>query len=166
MGGWSQFFATIGTASAALLGLLFVAVSVNAESALGKDAVSRRLTEQAFQNYLTVMMASLAGLFPGIQTATFGLVTLFATASWSAWVVIRFGQTIIQSRESGLSTYAIRRHLASLVGFAMLLVSAFCIAIKWDDAFSWLAASTLVLLFSATTVSWELLRRLADQRAP
>ena len=149
-----------------MLGLLFVAVSVNAESALGKDAVSRRLTEQAFQNYLTVMMVSLVGLFPGIQTATFGLVTLFATTSWSAWVVIRFGQTIIQSRESGLSTYSIRRHLASLVGFAMLLVSAFCMAIKWDDAFSWLAASTLVLLFSATTVSSELLRRLADQRAP
>ncbi|MBN9256996.1 MULTISPECIES: hypothetical protein [unclassified Mesorhizobium] len=163
MGSWSQFYATIGTASAALLGLLFVAVSVNAESALGKDPMSRRLAEQAFHNYLTVMMVSLVGLFPGIQASTFGLVTLLATASWSVWVVIRFYQTVTQSREFGASTYAFRRHLASLAGFAMLLVSALLMAIKRDDAFNWIAASTLVLLFSATTVSWELLRRLSDR---
>jgi hypothetical protein len=46
---WTQFYAAIGSASAALLGLLFVAVSINASAAFGPDeAVSRRLTEQAF----------------------------------------------------------------------------------------------------------------------
>ncbi len=57
---WSQFYATIAASSAALLGLLFVVVSINAPAALGAHAIlSRRLTEQAFQNYLAVMMVSL-----------------------------------------------------------------------------------------------------------
>jgi hypothetical protein len=38
---WSQFYATIGAASAALLGVLFVAVSVNASAALGPDQALR-----------------------------------------------------------------------------------------------------------------------------
>lgn len=77
---WSQFYATIGAAPAQLLGLLFVAVSVNAWAALGPDqAASRRLTEQAFQNYLAVMSLSLLALFPGITTETFGVVTLIVT---------------------------------------------------------------------------------------
>ena len=43
---WSQFYVTIAAASAALLGLLFVAVSVNASAALGPaEVVSRRLAE-------------------------------------------------------------------------------------------------------------------------
>jgi len=163
MGNWSQFYATIGTACAALLGLLFVAVSVNAAAALGKDPVTRRLAEQAFHNYLAVLTVSLVALFPGIPTSTFGLVVLLVSASWSVWVVIRFYQTIMQS--TGSSTFAVRRHLASLVGFAMLLVSALLMAVKRDDEFTWVAASTLVLLFSATTVSWELLRRLADRNS-
>lgn len=90
MQSWSQFYATIGAAAAALLGLLFVAVSINAPAALGRDQVaSRRLTEQAFQNYLAVMMVALLALFPDISTRTFGIVSVTATASWSLWVVIR-----------------------------------------------------------------------------
>jgi len=56
MQAWSQFYAAMAGASAALLGLLFVVVSINAPAALGpEEAVSRRLAEQAFQNYLTVL---------------------------------------------------------------------------------------------------------------
>lgn len=161
---WSQFYATIGAAAATLLGLLFVAVSVNAPTALGpKDAVSRRLTEQAFQNYLAVMMVALLALFPGIGAPTFGAVTLAATASWSALVVVRFAQTIAQRQERRSWLFAVRRHVASLVGFAILLAAALRMALKWGDDYNWFAASTLVLLFSATTVSWELLRRIANR---
>ena len=68
MQAWSQFYAAIAAASAALLGLLFVVVSINAPAALGpEEAVSRRLTEQAFQNYLAVLMVALLALFADIS---------------------------------------------------------------------------------------------------
>jgi hypothetical protein len=162
---WSQFYATIGPASAALLGLLFVAVSINASAALGPDeAASRRLTEQAFQNYLAVMMVALLALFPAIGARTFGAVTLVCTAGWSVWVVVRFGQTVAQRLEWGFWLHALRRHGASLVGFTILMVVALRMALNWGADYSWLAASTLVLLFSATTVSWELLGRIANRK--
>jgi hypothetical protein len=161
---WSQFYATVGAASAALLGLLFVAVSVNASAALGPDqAASSRLTEQAFQNYLAVMMVSLLALFPGITTETFGVVTLVVTASWSLFVAIRVYQAVTQHLERWSRLHAIRRHVSSLIGFGILLVSALCMALKRGETYNWFAASTLILLFSATAVSWELLRRIANR---
>jgi signal transduction histidine kinase len=48
-------------------------------------------------------------------------------------------------------------------GFGILLASALCMALKWAEMFHWLAASIRVLLFSATTVSWELLKRIANR---
>jgi hypothetical protein len=161
---WTQFYAVIAAASATLLGLLFVAVSINVASALGPEvAVSRRLTEQAFQNYLAVMMVAFLALFPGIAPATFGMVILFSTAGWSAWVVIRFCQTLAQRLDRRSWIYSVRRHISSLIGFGILLVSAFRMALNWGTSYNLLAASTLVLLFSATTVSWELLRRIANR---
>lgn len=161
---WTQFYATIGTASAALLGLLFVVVSINVSSALGPEkTVSRRLAEQAFQNYLAVMMVAFLTLFPGIDAMTFGMVTLITTAGWSTWVVIRFYQTLTQRLERRSWIYSVRHHLSSLIGFGILLVSAFRMMLNWGGAYNWLAASTLVLLFSATTVSWELLKRIANR---
>lgn len=163
---WSQFYATIAAASAALLGLLFVAVSVNAAAALGpKELVSRRLVEQAFQNYLAVMMVSLLALFPHIGARTFGGVTLAATASWSIWVFIRTAQAAAQRQPWRSRAAALRRHLSSLFGFTVMLVVALRLLMQWGADFSWLAAGMLVLLFSATSVSWELLSRIAGRKA-
>lgn len=166
---WTQFYATIGTASAALLGLLFVAVSINAQAALGpQEAFSRRLTEQAFQNHLPVMMVSFLALFPGIETTTFGAVTLIMTAGWSAWVVIRFCQMLRHRLERRVWLYSMRRHISSLIGFGILLVSALRMALNGDTSYNWFAAATLVLLLSATTLSWQLLSgsRGGSRRSP
>jgi hypothetical protein len=62
---WASFFAATGGASATLLGLLFVAISVNVSATLGpQEPLTRRLAEQAFHNYLIVMLLSFLGLFP------------------------------------------------------------------------------------------------------
>jgi hypothetical protein len=161
---WTQFYATVGAASAALLGLLFVAISINVSSARGlEDPASRRLTEQAFQNYLAVMMLAFVALFPGIKTTTFGAVTLVATASSSVWVVVRLYQTFSEGLKERSWISAVRGHLPSLIGFGILFVSALRMALNWDEAFNSLAASALVLLFSATAASWELLWRIAKR---
>ncbi len=162
MQAWSQFYAAVAAASASLLGLLFVVVSINAPAALGpEEAVSRRLTEQAFQNYLTVLMVALLALFADISAVVFGWVTLAATAGWSVWVVVRFVQAVMEGSERRPWLVGIRRHLSSLIGFGMLLFATLRMALNWADDYNWLAASTLVLMFSATTVSWELLTRIA-----
>jgi hypothetical protein len=167
MQAWAEFYTATAAASAALLGLLFVVVSINAPAALGPEqAVSRRLTEQAFQNYLAVLMVSLLALFADIRTPVFGGVTLASTAMWSIWVFIRFGQAVFHRAERRSWILAIRRHFSSLIGFTMLLAAATRMTLDLGDNYSWLAASMLVLMFSATSVSWELLARIARREGP
>jgi len=159
---WTQFYTTIGTAAAALLGLLFVVVSINASAALGpEESVPRPLTEQAFQNYLTVMLVAFLALFPGITTTTFGMVALITSVASAVWVIVRFYQTLAPYVRSRSWVYSLRRHVSCLIGFGILLVSAFRMALDWGTSYNWFAASTLILLFSATEASWGLLKRIA-----
>ena len=166
MQAWSTFYATIGAASATLLGLLFVAVSVNAVAALGAgDRLTSAMTEQAFQNYLAVLLVALLALFPDLSPQTFGIVALLALASRGAWLAIRLYQIARLAAPRRLTIHAARRHLTSVLGFALLLIATFSMARGRTDDYHTLASATIVLLFSATTVSWELLRRIANRDA-
>ena len=69
MQAWFNFYAVLGTSAAALMGLLFVATSLNAAAALtGGPQGLRGLTQQAFENYLAVLMVSLLALFPDMAS--------------------------------------------------------------------------------------------------
>jgi hypothetical protein len=163
MQAWSTFYATIGAASATLLGLLFVAVSVNAKAALGSgDRLTSAMTEQAFQNYLAVLLVALLALFPGIPATVFGYLTLFAGVGRAIYVGVRFVQMLRHRGPRRPLIFALRRHASSVIGFGLLIASAAYMAFGRDEEHNMLAASTVVLLFSATTVSWELLRRIAN----
>ncbi len=94
----------------------------------------------------------------------FGWVTLAATADWSVWVIVRFIQAVMERGERRSWLVGVRRHLSSLIGFGMMLFAALRMALRWGDDYNWLAASALVLMFSATTVSWELLTRIARRK--
>jgi hypothetical protein len=166
MENWSSFFSVIGSASAALLGLLFVSISINAPATLGKGQDhSRRLAEQAFQNYLAVLMVSLLTLIPDMSLATLGKSTMLIAGIWVVWVFIRLyqgmmGEGSIQSRIRSL-----RRHLASMIGYAMLFIAAVLMASSGKDERDLFAAASIVLLFSATRVCWQFLVRIAETEA-
>jgi hypothetical protein len=157
MQAWNQFYAVIGGAAATLLGLLFVAVSINAAIILGTGREhTRRLAEQAFQSYSAIITVALISLFPGIELAQFGLAVFCVTAASGAWVVVRLFMMI---SKPGVEprVYALRRYFSSLVGFGMLLVSAARMYLNRGESRNLLAISTIVLLASATLVSWGLL---------
>jgi hypothetical protein len=160
---WIGFYALIGGAAATLMGLLFVAVSLNADVILGeKHQNSRRLAQQAFQNYLAVMLVSLLSLFPSLDTHELGVITLSATAVSGVWVVVRVYMALTRPSDRASRLYWIRRQIPSVLGFGMLLFAATKMALDTGDSSRNLYASaTIVLLVGATTVSWELLIGLA-----
>jgi hypothetical protein len=167
MQGWSTYFATLGTAAATLLGLLFVAVSVNVTATLGShDRLTRDVAEQAFQNYLAVVLVALLSLFPHLETWLFGWICLSAAAARAAWLSMRLARTFQHALARGPTLDALRRHLATVVGFALLILAASRMALQWGENFNTLAAATLVLMLSATSASWDLLRRIAAQAPP
>ena len=162
MQAWFDFYAVIGAAAATLTGLLFVAMSMNAAAALSKGPEgSRRLAEQAFENYLAVLMVSLLALFPDMTLLTFGRITLLVTAAWTVWVLVRFYQAASEPSAHESRATAIRRHLSTMIGFGMLVYAAGRMAWDGQDTRDTLAAANIVLLFSATEKAWGLLNRIA-----
>lgn len=161
---WGQFYEVTAGASATLIGLLFVAISMNLRVTLGPGHESaRRMAEQAFQDYLAVLMVSLLALFAGISLPTFGLVVLCVTAGWTLWMIGRLYLAAVQPTGGESRFRVVRRHVSSFIGLGILTVTAARMALRLDNDLNWLASANLVLLFSATTVSWEILRRIAAQ---
>ena len=162
MQAWFNFYAVIGAAAATLMGLLFVAVSMNAVVTLSRGPQgSRRLAEQAFENYLAVLMVSLLALFPDTTLTSFGRIALLVTATWTLWVLVRLYQAAAEPSVHETRATAIRRHVSTLVGFGLLIYAAGRMALDGADTRDTLAAASLVLLFSATEKAWGLLNRIA-----
>lgn len=163
MQGWLGFYSVVSALAATLLGLLFVAISVNAKAILGDGhESSKRMGEQAFQNYLAVMIVALLATFPTLDLATFGMVTLALTAAWAVWVIVRLCLVFTRPHDSGTRLQTIRRQLVSFAGFGLLVWAALKMAFNGGDSRNLFAVAVLVLLFSATKVSWELLLKLAN----
>lgn len=162
MQAWFGFYSAVGGFAATLLGLLFVAISVNAATILGDGHEnSRRLAEQAFQNYLAVMIVALLAIFPTMDVQEFGQAALAVTAIWGGWVLVRLYLASTRPHDLGSRWQAVRRQLTSFVGFGMLIYAAVRMAFGIGQDHNLLAAATIVLLFSATAVSWELLLKIA-----
>lgn len=165
MPGWSTFFELVGGAAATLLGLLFVAVSVNTDKILGDaHAHSRLLAEQAFQNYFAVLTIALIAFLPTITPATFGYIVMGMTVSWGMWVVIRVFKTVAASIKGTSRIRMFQRYLLSFAGFAMLLYGGWDVGFNHADDRNNVAIGLLMLLISATIVSWELLVSLSGKK--
>jgi hypothetical protein len=163
MQAWNQFYEMIGGAAATLLGLLFVSVSLNAETILGSEHKhSKRLAEQAFQNYLTVLIVSLLVVMPGITSVSMGYTLLSVCAIWSVWAIVRMIQAARHMPEGESRIGPLRRYISTLVGFGMLIYSAYLMMTGSHDYTGYTAAGVMLLIISATVVSWELLIKLAE----
>jgi hypothetical protein len=162
---WSQLYSVTGGSAATLLGLLFVAVSINASTALATmHQNSRRLAEQAFQNYIVVMLVSLLALFPSLERSELGFATLGLTALRGVLALIRLYWAGKEPYKVESRLKSLRRQLPSLIGFALLIYAAQAMAREVGNTLTTFAIATVILLFAATTLAWELLLRIAAGR--
>jgi hypothetical protein len=164
MQAWAQVYSVTGASAATLLGLLFVAVSIHSGAMGSMHQNSRLLAEQAFQNYLVVMLASLLALFPSLTLVELGYSTLGLTALRAAWAVVRMYRATMQPYGNTSKLQSLRRQSSSLIGFALLIQAALRMARDWGDSRTTFAIAVVILLFSATTVAWELLLRISVEK--
>jgi hypothetical protein len=153
--GWYPFYATIAGASATLLGLLFVTVSINREH-LGLDENSHlmSLAKQTFLRYLFILTFSLTMLVPRKTPASL-CIPITSLGLFGLFNIIR--EIIPNFRKTNIIT-SIRDYAWSLLAFVLMISSSIHVIINADtQSLFHMVTALFMLLVSATKSSWKLL---------
>jgi|SRR5580698_308334 hypothetical protein len=160
--GWHDFYTVLGTAAAALVALLFVAVSIST-SVLTPDPDSRRNTSTYMSpvvfHYANVLFLSLIALIPTQTWESFGLVIAVAAAVsviYSAVVAIRVHRNPISDLPDRLCYGVI-----PMFCYAVGLVVAPLLLKEQTAGLNLLAGAALLLLVINIRNAWDLMISLA-----
>ena len=155
LGDWSSFFSAEVGASASLVGLVTVAISINLKRILEIPHLPARAGEALF-SLTTVFVTCGVALFPGIPQATFGAVALaLAVAS------LGFGaRNQFTSRRQAWAV-AIERQLvgaaARLASSAPIAVGGLLLLFHAPAGVTWIAAGVVITLAVSVMNAWVLL---------
>lgn len=156
---WHDFYIAVGSASAALLGLLFVGVSINLSSiAAVERADLRTRANLAFSNLLYLLCISLIVLIPGADATSLAI----SFSAVAAVGLFRNANRVIALIHGGTRSwkgFATLRWLSwTVVADLVLVYVAVSLASVGDPAaLYYVTGVVFVLLIGAADVAWGLL---------
>ena len=150
MRGWSDFFAAEVGASAALAGLLFVAVSINLRQIVKFPHLPTRALE-ALATLLCVLVISTFALVPGQTDLVHGL-EMGGTGllTWGIQTV-----ALTHTRKSGYETFL--RYFLNQVPPLPFVVGGILLAFGYYSGTYWVVPGTLLCILSGVYCAWILL---------
>ena len=164
---WQIFYATIAGAAATLVGLLFVAVSLNVGIFTSTENIGLRvLSRQTLSNFLYIIVFALIFLIPrqgpiglGVPLMCNGIVGLVNTVSTL--------RTLFSNIPHGIFRRTAFVHASmALTAFSILIVVSFLMIVRASSAsLYWLVAPMILLLISASHDTWSLLIRVREASA-
>jgi hypothetical protein len=115
---WQTFYATLALACATLIGLLFIAMTVNPETLKNRtNAWQLRIARKTFGDFLLVLMTSLMFLVPGLPPLGLASALFALGIAWSFGVIGRLLVTTMRERRQVFSLgKQIRVFYLSLLG--------------------------------------------------
>ncbi len=149
---WTDLFVATAGASAALAGLLFVAVSINLEQILGSKGLPERALE-AVLLLVAVLVVSIACLIPGQSQGVLG-VELFAITALLAFAVLKPIGGLPDDPPRG---WLISRWALRLAGTLPLLIGAISVMVGDGGGLYWVVAGIVFATLSAIANAWVLL---------
>jgi hypothetical protein len=150
---WTELFVAGAGASAALTGLLFVAVSVNIERILKFPGLPERAL-QTLLLLLSVVVVSLVALIPGQSTTALGVELLVTGAGFSAAILVMLRRTMPGSREHERAA----AHFALIVpGTVPLVIGAISVLAASGGGLYWVVAGIIGAILGASANAWVLL---------
>jgi modulator of FtsH protease len=153
-GDWQNLFVAVAGASAALAGLLFVAVSINLDRILALGLPSRAIG--AITMLISVLFVAIFGLVPGQPRGVLAAELLaVGVASWTILAVIKLRRL---RGDDGQPTYA--RYLSVVLSQAASLpfvVAGASLIPRAGGGLYWLVPGIVFALLEAVLDAWVLL---------
>ena len=161
LAGWQNFYLAVASSSAALLGLLFVGVSISLTSMTVAERTDlRTMANLAFSNLLYLLGLSLVMLIPAADVSLLAI----SFVCIALLGLLRIGRRVVGLVRGGSHAWrhrgTIRRVAWTVAADLLLIFVAVSLAASGDAR--WLLALTIVvavLLLGAADVAWALLVR-------
>jgi hypothetical protein len=152
---WHDLFVASAGASAALLGLLFVAVSINLERILAYEGLPERALETLLL-LLSVLVVSIVGLIPAESTLALGLELLFVAVIVAA-IVLRLPATRAEEGGKEPASWRASRVGVRLMGTVPLVIGGLSVLFEAGGGLYWIAAGIVLAICGAVANAWVLL---------
>ncbi|MGB0120861.1 MAG: hypothetical protein WBP55_07915 [Solirubrobacterales bacterium] len=151
---WSDLFVAAAGASAALAGLVFVAVSINLESIIKGDGLPER-SLVTLMLLIGVLLVSLFGLIPGQGAESLGLELLVQSVLWFIAITIF---TFRSLTTGGMRpAWYVGRFVPTLFGTVPYIVGSLILMSGDTAGLNWVFAGMIGAIIAAVMNAWVLL---------
>jgi uncharacterized iron-regulated membrane protein len=162
---WHDFYVTMGTASASLIGLLFVSLSLNLDVITGESRDDlRAFAEQAFNSFSSVLLIAVFFLIPEHAPGVLGGLYVLLGVIGGYRMLRRAPAVWRGRRRDRLGEAAFWRFVLPAAAVLGLVAAGFGLLLDQPNAPYWLVAVIIGLLMSAARSSWDLLVKVGEER--
>ena len=147
---WHDFFVALAGATAALTGLLFVAVSINLDRILALEGLPERALESLVL-LLTTLIVSLLSLVPDQSAVALGIELIVLGGALGAFIAnLRHGAVAMHAPRVVRVALPIVCTLPLIVGGALLVTEA-------ADGLLWVVGAAVAAILTSVSNAWVLL---------
>jgi len=152
---WSDLFVATAGASAALAGLVFVAISINVERILKLPGVPERGLETVVL-LVGVLIVSIVGLIPGQGHVALGI-ELLVLALLLGGGLARLPAIRVRSGEPDAQSWLVGRWISRYGGPLLLAAGSLSILATTGGGLYWIVAAIVLATIGAVANAWVLL---------
>lgn len=163
---WHDYFLMTGTAAVTLLGLLFVAVTLNIEVVLHETKTYLlQLARQTFLGFLFVLFISLLFLVPNMGVRIQGTELMLFGAMTAVFSVRALIGVIRHSDPARARRFVILRHAGSLLAGGLLVLAGSRLTKSDPDGLNTLGMTLLLMFGFSSGSAWALLVEVGKMKA-
>jgi modulator of FtsH protease len=152
--GWENFFFAEVGASAALVGLLFVAVSINLAKILAIPFLPGRAFEALVVLFMVLLISTFA-LVPGQSTTALGIE--IASSGFFGWAMTLYVQSRFRTHASHKAMWLVTRVIATQLATVPMMIAGGSLLAQRGGGLYWTVAGVVATFFAALIDAWVLL---------